>query len=157
MIVGSEFENDKDDDLQWQQHDCYGEVLRIIADGCIRHYENALRILGKDEPELLRKLEKPRKGFDHRVMQPMHDIMAGYWRWKTGRHEPHIPGLEPNSIEDWKSWARREVDDWAFYSPEMIRHIIIALAHQNTERGYDAEDVALGVLRERYRSMLERD
>lgn len=154
MITGSRFKDDNDQDLQSQQHDCYREVLAVIAERCIRHYEAACRITGAKPSAPSKNIGQIGTGFDHRVLQPVHDLMAGYWRWHTGRHEPHMPGLEPGSIEDWKIWARDEVDDWALYAPEIVRHVVTALAYQNTDEGYKAENTAIETLKDRYSAML---
>ena len=155
MITGSRFKDDNDYDLQSQQHDCYRAVLAVIAERCIRHYEVACKITGVEPSALSKNIGQEKTGFDHRVLQPVHDLMAGYWRWHTGRHEPHVPGLEPNGIADWKAWVRQEVDDWALYAPEIVRHVVTALAHQNTDKGYEAEKEALEALRGRYSAMLD--
>jgi len=155
MITGSRFEDDHDYDLQNQQHDCYREVLRLIVGRCIQHYEAALRLTDQHSSDLSNNLGQAKARFDHRVLQPIHDLMAGCWRWRTGRHEPHMPGLEPNGIEDWRVWVRQEVDDWALYAPEIVRYVVTALAHQNTEQGYKAENMMLIALKNRYSAMLD--
>jgi len=155
MITGSRFKDDNDYDLQNQQHDCYRAVLAVIAERCIRHYEAACHITGAKPFALSKNIGQIRTGFDHRVLQPVHDLMAGYWRWYTGRHEPHMPGLEPNSIEDWKAWVRQEVDDWALYAPEIVRYVVTALMHQNTDKGYRAEKEMLKALKIRYSAILD--
>lgn len=156
MITGAHFKDDHDYDLQNQQHGCYREVLGLIADRCIRHYKAAERMTGRDQSVLSNKLGRSDFTFDHRILQSAHDIMASYWRWHTGRHEPHMPGLEPNGIDDWKAWARQEVDDWALYAPEIVRHVVTALAYQNTDnKGYQAEEAALTMLKDRYSAMLD--
>ena len=154
MIIGSRFKDDSDYDLQSQQHDCYRAVLTVIAERCIRHYEAACRITGAEPSAPSKNIGQAKTGFDHRVLQPVHDLMAGYWRWHTGRHEPHMPGLEPNGIDDWKAWVRQEVDDWALYAPEIVRHVVTALAYQNADKGYEAENMALEALKDRYGAML---
>ena len=65
-----------------------------------------------------------------------------------------MPGLEPNGIDDWKAWVRQEVDDWALYAPEIVRHVVTALAYQNADKGYEAENMALEALKDRYGAML---
>lgn len=155
MITGSRFKDDRDHDLQSQQHDCYRAVLAVIAERCIRHHEAACHITGAEPSALSKNIGQTKAGFDHRVLQPVHDLMAGYWRWYTGRLEPHMPGLEPNGIEDWKAWARQEVDDWALYAPEIVRHVVTALAYQNADKGYEAEKEALEALKNRYSVMLD--
>lgn len=153
MITGSRFKNDRDYDLQSQQHECYRAVLALIAERCIRHYEAACYITGAESLAMSKNIGQAKAGFDHRILQTVHDLMAGYWRWHTGRHEPHMPGLEPNGIEDWKAWVRQEVDDWALYAPEIVRHVVTALAHQNTDEGYKAENTAIETLKDRYSTM----
>lgn len=155
MITGSRFKDDHDHDLQSQQHECYRAVLAVIAERCIRHYEAACRITGGEPSVPSKNIGQIRTGFDHRVLQTVHDLMAGYWRWCTGRHEPHMPGLEPNGIDDWKEWVRQEVDDWALYAPEIVHHVITALAHQNTDEGYKAENMTQDALKNRYGAMLD--
>lgn len=155
MITGSCFKDDHDHDLQSQQHECYRAVLAVIAERCIRHYEAACSITGMEPSALSKNIGQAKTGFDHRVLQPAHDLMAGYWRWHTGRHEPHMPGLEPSGIDDWKAWVQQEVDDWALCAPEIIRHVVTALAYQNTDEGYKAENIAIETLKDRYRAMLD--
>lgn len=154
MIIAPVFDGDNDIVLQREQHDCYGEALGIISFGCLRHYQSALLILGKSEPLLAEKISKVRNSFDHRVLQAAHDYLAGYWRWLHNRHEPFLEGLEPNAIEDWKKWLAHEVDDWASFAPELVRYTANALLEQNTPKGYEAEELLLAALKERYHEMI---
>lgn len=153
MITGAYFKDDHDYDLQNQQHECYREVLGLIVDRCVTHYIAAERITGRDKSILSKKFGQNNFTFDHRILQPIHDLMAAYWRWLTGRHEPHMPGLEPNCIEDWKLWVRAEIDDWTLYAPEIIRGVIWSLDTECVEnKGFCSQSLIIA-LKKRYRCM----
>jgi hypothetical protein len=151
MIVSKAFHNDFDEKFKWQQHEHYSAALALIVRQCIYHYTNACKIT---DSKPLQGLNQITSGFDHRVIQNLHDIMAAYWRSKNRRCEPYIPSLEPNNIDDWLAWIPNEIDEWSTDQPQIIKYVMISLFHQNSEKGYEAEELALSLLKEKYTSTL---
>ncbi len=157
MIVGRYFDGDNDKDLQSQQHDCYGEALRIIAHGSAQGYRNATLICDVEDSISKEDRKKLSDGFDHRTLQMAHDHLAAYWRWHSNRRDPYLDGMEPCGISNWLSWLRREVELWPTLSPSIVRNVAVILMNQNTDTGYKAEDELLEALKGHYSGMPEID
>ncbi len=156
MIVGTYFDGDNDDVLKWQQHDRYKESLAIFAYGCIRHYKNAAVMRGEDNSDVAANFDKLNQGFDHRTLQAAHDYLAAWWRWKKGRHDPYLEGMEPVTVENWLDWLRQEVETWPTNAPIIVHNVMRVLLNQNTEAGYEAEDQIQVELKNYYRGMPEK-
>ena len=143
---------DFDNDLKFQQAQsvCAAEMINIIAYGCVSHYESALRIIGKYDFELEKSVTKVRFGYDQNSLRKTHDLLAKYWRLKNNRNEPFFEGLEPNTINDWKTWLKNEVSQWAVFAPEIVRYICVILIDENMSQKRDAEMALLVALKCRY-------
>ena len=157
MIIGKYFDGDNDKALQSQQHDCYGEALRIIAHGSAQGYRNATLICDVEDSISKEDRKKLSDGFDHRTLQMAHDHLAAYWRWHRNRCDPYLDGMEPFNVGDWLSWLRQEVELWPTSSPSIVRYVAAILLNQNTETGYKAEDDLLETLKSHYSGMPEID
>jgi hypothetical protein len=153
MLVTRKFDGDNDEALKWQQHDCYGEASGIIAGGCLRHYESALRVTGQYTTGIAKQLEALRQSFDHRTLQDAHDFLAAWWRWRHHRHEPYLAGMEPATVQGWLMWLRHEAGGWPAHAPDVVLQVAWVLLHQNTDKGYLAEDGLQSALRLHYNGM----
>ncbi len=100
MIVSERFNGDKID-FQWAQHDQYGAALRIIIDGCRRHY---LEIFKDDSENEVVQTLKNLNSFDHRVLQEFHDDLAAHWRKKYLQQSLSIK----DNLNEWLSWLEKE-------------------------------------------------
>lgn len=148
MIVGTYFDGDDNKDIKAQQHDCYGETLRIIQRGCIEEYTKANFALGDDGVFSKEDSKKLDNGCDHRTLQAGHDFLAAYWRWTT-------MSSKQDRI-DWLIWLDKEAKSWQRKAPDISDSIITILLNQNTEAGYKAEDQLLEALKKYYKGMPEK-
>jgi hypothetical protein len=95
------------------------------------------------------------RGFDHRTIQHAHDLIAAWWRFRSGLRYPRIPGLGPTPEQlkhDWFMWLTDELKELC-KEPRYVRCVVQAAAYGNMELGYKAEDELHEFLRERYAGM----
>lgn len=151
MIVGRSFDGDDWVELQWAQHDRYGEALAIIALGATNAYASALRITGK-LPEPLPDFLQPGFRFDHRTLQVHHDHLAAHWRQEFGHIHPVLPplGNVDELADDWLAWLRDQVRQWANYRPHLTRGVVRILENQKSNKIGECEDALLAELRDVY-------
>lgn len=144
MIVGNYFKGDYFDILKWVQHDCYNQSVMKIFHMAKKRFVRAQRIVGIETD--LYNLIKEKTSFDHRLLQPFHDVIAAFYRYKR-------PSLSKISISDYKKYDYKQIlaKEWnGFLQKELnrifneektlIRAIVKAVAFQNTQKGYNAED-----------------
>ena len=162
MIVGDSFDGDSNEILKWVQHDIYWTLLPLLFSHPKDLYLKALRYAGV-ETDLSGRINDIAK-FDHRVLQNAHDKIAAYYRYefpdKSGQLviPATIPDCESLNLEDTlkESYKREWVQFW--YSeirklssePVITRAILTAIAYQNTDEGYEAEDLLLELLHDKY-------
>lgn len=156
MITGSYFNGDNNLPLQNLQHDCYHQALGIITSACIEHYEYASRVRGELDSALSTKLNKIRKGFDHRAMQAAHDYLAAWWRWSFHRIESPLGRIDEHDISEWLIWITEQSAGWCKDHPYLVDHVVDSLLYENTEKGYEAEDKLLSSLKNIYKGMPEK-
>jgi hypothetical protein len=130
------FDGDDWEVLREAQHDAYRGALRIIRETVAERWLSAEKLLDVQTdigPSLYGEL-------DHRVLQNSHDLLAALWRVSGKYREPQLP-LTPmdDLMTDWVSWLRRHL---LTCSPVPIRYLAEAIAFQNSERGYAAEQAA---------------
>jgi hypothetical protein len=162
MIVGDRFEGDNNDVLKWVQHDLYWTLLPMLFLYMKNRYLWATSYTGVDTDLSKKIIEIDR--FDHRVLQDAHDKIAAFFRYEfpDKLSQMVIPGTIPdckelNLEETLKECYRRE---WTKYwykeirklsnEPIIARAIITAVSYQNTDEGYEAEDLLLELLHDRY-------
>ncbi len=162
MIVGDRFEGDNNEILKCIQHDLYWTLLPLLFSHMRDRYLWAIRYTEVNTVLSQRIINIDR--FDHRVLQNAHDKIAAYFRYefpdKLGQFV--IPSTMPDCKElrpeeALKEYYRRE---WTAYwykeisklsdEPFIARAILAAVAYQNTEDGYEAEDLLLELLHDRY-------
>ena len=149
MLVGPIFDDDNDIDFMWLQHGCYYEAINEIVKSCFKYYAAACKMVGIERTGSGADC----KSFDHRIFQPHHDIMAGYWRYKFARIQPYLPGMNPANINDWKNWCSEEVKRWSLDDTKIIYFVVNAVLYKFTDVGYKAKDDALNALKQRYHVM----
>ncbi len=126
MIVGSRFDGDDYEALQWKQHDAYQQALTIIVQEALARLKRAEALLG---PSPLGDLVR-QNDFDHQVLQDAHDLIAAVWRARHGYIHPTLPlaGLHiEKAATEWLDWlrgfVRDEVDDRLMRSVLIVGYI----------------------------------
>ena len=152
MIVGIYFAGDRNVKLKCIQHDLYNKLLAYLLTYSKDRYFASVRLVGVNT-EMTQRVASV-KGFDHRVLQDAHDMIAAEYRFS---HDPRsqmplpFDGLsyEEYLIHDWSDFyhkeARRLTD-----MDEVARAILTAIAYQNTPVGCEAEDRLMKLLRWEY-------
>lgn len=89
--------------------------------------------------------------FDHRVLQDAHDTMAAYYRFsyddgvQLDLIDPVLTKEEQYLI-NWNSWFDNELKQIMGTNSQLVRSVNEAIAFENTERGYNAEDKIIEIL-----------
>jgi len=143
MIIGKYFDGDTDEDLKMYQHGCYYDML------C--HWINLAgvrRLQYRDVPEwweVIRQWEEFRQEgvFDHRCIQPHHDLIAANYR--MAQDAP----MRIRGKGGWSIFFDQEATK-LMNDPELLRLFMTALAFANTPVGYDAEDLLLHTMKRVY-------
>ena len=148
MIVGARFENDGNDVLQLVQHDCYRDILYYIFECAKTRFLESSNLLGVRN-EIIDRL-RDRTGFDHRVLQNTHDIIAARYRYlhDDGGQLSFFDNPKNKTIVAQKEFYKKKWCDW-FYSEvkelntydEFTKAVVKAVIYQNTETGYLSESV----------------
>lgn len=107
MIIAPQFQGDDDESVMVIQHSVYGRAVGSLAGELIRAYCFASGVTEGGVETASRLLELRTRGIDHRVVQRVHDQMAGHYR-KT-----HQASLQPAlSLEGEESEADRIRQQW---------------------------------------------
>ncbi len=154
MISGTAFRGDHWYRVMGIQHDTYGGHVGFLLDTARRVYLKAETLLGVSTvPGILVEADD---GFDHRVLQNMHDIIAASFRfYRANRLHPELPfpGQEDDTrrIEAlWNEYYTDEVRELMQSEPHLARAVVVAVAFQNTDIGYAAEDQGSAILLNHY-------
>ncbi len=162
MIVGYSFKGDNNHTLKWVQHDLYWGLLPSLLEHAMQKYREASEILGV-RAELASKITDI-SPFNHRVLQATHDIIAAYYRFKYPDKEgqlilpfsfPDDGGKDPVETlkklyaREWCEFWYREIKELT-RNGEIVRSLLTSVAYQNTNRGYDAEDLLCKLLEDLY-------
>ena len=162
-------------DLVKAQHELYWELVGHLYYYARERYLRAVRFLGV-ETELYRRV-KEKDSLDHRVLQPIHDEIAGYYDHKfdtAQRSLEEIPGYSDPRPSKWQLFRTDNLPyeqklrmQWCDYFHRQARElaeidsfaqaILTAVAYQNTEQGYDAEGFLLTTIKERYPAISRSD
>lgn len=149
------FDGDDVDEMQKVQLDLYSSLVwqlyHVSADRYLMDVKNTW-----DFPDFVPVIRN-KQSFDHRVLQGAYDLIAAYYRFLFTRREgrPPFPEgfLEKEYYADaWKAYYQQEIQ--LLSRNDLIAEAIIsAVAFENMERGYSAEDRLGQLLRDRYSSM----
>lgn len=152
MIVGTYFDGDDDREVAWLQEAVYGDALARIVEECNDLASLARAILDDVTYEEWGTVSR----FDHRVLQDAHDLLAAVWRYRAPMRQLPLPfdddtaaDLSTRVHRQWLAWLQVEVATWR-EAPTMVRQVQLALAHQNSGPGYEAEDRLRRLLRSRF-------
>jgi hypothetical protein len=159
MIVGCYFDGDENDTLKWVQHDEYGKMLWSLFDALASRYLLDIRYtwISPDFVPILRKI----KNYDHRVLQVAHDLIAAYYRFTFCNRVDNVIIPEGFDIKDyylaaWRAYYIQEVNLLSQLE-EIAESLVTAVAYQNTDRGYQAEDNLRVLLLKRYKVLNSRE
>lgn len=150
MLVSTVFPSDDNDALKWAQHDVYGAVLEYWFKECRRHYLQAEKLLGV-RTALGNKIETL-KGFDHRSVQPAHDLMAAYFRRDIYDVQANLlsPREELREFMSRQSFVRGEVAA-LLEEPTFTLLLLEACTRRREPLGRGANVALADALRARYR------
>lgn len=152
MIVASMFEGDADMAVAGKQHDVYRDALGLMIDTANRITRCAKYLLSDTQHETWGEIT----AVDHRALQEAHDLLAAAWRFRHHTKQLEMP-LDLDSQwrattpleHQWLSWLRRELETWV-WSPDLVRHVQIILAHTNQAIGYVSESELCLALMDRF-------
>ncbi len=154
MIIGTAFRGDHEYRVMGVQHDIYPGRVSYLLHTARQVYLKAEAILGiSTVPGIL---VPDADSFDHRVLQNMHDIIAASFRYyRANRLHPELPfpGQEDDTkrIERlWDDYYTSEVRELMQSEPHLARAVVVAIAFENTDIGYAAEDTGQTILLNRY-------
>jgi len=158
MIITSWFRDDTNITLQRVQHDLYWTVVGFIYFFAKERYLRASKLLGV-ETELTKKITEINT-FDHRVLQKAHDRVAAHYRFK---HDDggQIPlflndlSYEEYLKEKWLDFYYKSIRD-LIEDDSITLAILAAIAYENTESGYAAEDHLQTLLTWKYGDLEDR-
>lgn len=167
MIVGSGFEDDQNEILKEAQHGLYfGEghshiaedELRLTSIGYLFHTARKCYLFHSEPNPLFfpeRETLYEIGGFDHRVVQSAHDLMAEYFRWLFRHAETPAFASTPETLrsfwqDSWILYLRREASDLFWNNVHIAEALLMAIARENTPDGYKAEDKLMDALITRY-------
>ena len=100
------------------QHRLYGQCIGLLASEVCRHFIFASAVTGGGQ-ELVKKLMSVREcGVDHRILQGVHDQVAGHFRQTfAGELQPALP-LDGDAHE-----AVRVESDWTNFWAYVVKWI----------------------------------
>ena len=168
-MIGSDRFPVRNPDLRKAQQELYLELVGHLYFYPRERYLRAAQFLAVDT-ELCRRV-KEENNCDHRILQPMHDEIAGYYdhRFNTGQMSlDEVEGFSTDPPSN--KWLLFRTDNlpyeqklrlrWCDYFHRQARElaevdsvaqaILTAVAYQGTELGYDAERFALATVKARY-------
>lgn len=159
MIIGSRFPNDDNIELMDVQMEEYGKTYYYLYFFPREKYLQAARLL-RVKNDLIEILEN-KQHFDHRVLQEPHDIIAAYFRFNNFRGGEMPLPLDQKSYretirESWLDYFYKEVKDITDFFDHISWEIINAVAYQNTNKGYEAEDILINQLYDKYGCVIQK-
>lgn len=94
-------------------------------------------------------------GFDHRVLQGAHDLIASFYRWcfsavKRPVFSKNLNTYRSYVLAAWKTYLHYEVGEITWGRLDIAEQILRAVVFQNTNEGYTAENYLLFELDKRY-------
>lgn len=113
MIIAPRFTEDIDSHVMEMQRRLYRQCIGLLASEVCRHFIFASVVTGGGQ-ELTKKLKTVReRGVDHRILQAVHDQVAGHFRQTfAGELQPALPleGDAHEAVRIESDWT----DFWAF-------------------------------------------
>lgn len=170
MIVGSRFKDDQNEVLMKVQYELYDgdnlvhiteDELHLTSIGYLFHIARKCYLFHSEPNSLFfpeRETLHEISGFDHRVVQSAHDLMAEYFRWLFRHVETPAFASTPEKLRSfwldcWIMYLRREANDLFWNNVHIAEALVIAIARENTSDGYEAEDRLMDALITRYQGL----
>lgn len=152
MIVCEYFDGDNNETIKWVQHDIYSYMVYFLYKYSANRYLQDIK-LAFVSPDFV-PIIKNKKLFDHRVLQHHHDLIAANYRYFLAPREEYNPcpsdfDLKSFYKEAWKLYYLKEVDLLSEID-EISEQIVTAVAFENTDLGYAAEEKLTLLLLQRY-------
>jgi hypothetical protein len=156
LIVAGQFEGDDNKRAMLVQHDMYWRQVGLMVSLARDRLKSAEAATGSQT--VLGLIQESNTAVDHRVLQLAHDRLAAHFRWMNEawlRRGPH----ESDRVYDLRvagNWHLFFVQEWMqlLQEPKFLHAVLEAIAFQNSETGYRAEDAVDSALRARYRAWL---
>jgi hypothetical protein len=152
MTVGVHFPGDSNETLKWIQHGLYPELVPYLFRCSRDRYVRAAHLL-QAQTDLFRVITTFHS-FDHRVLQAAHDTIAASYRFAVDPRGQLPLLLDGVTYEHYLEnlWRDYYLDEVARLAEDdaVARAILSAVAYQNSEHGYAAEDELSRLLQERY-------
>lgn len=142
MIVCKAFPGDDNEVLKWVQHDLYPSLVVFLFYYPAQRYIESARFLQLDSESVERI--NSMKGFDHRVLQDAHDIIAAYFRFTFDQaSKVSLPVVEleykESLKENWLKFFHRTSQELA-KNDMVARTILQVVLNENSQIGYAAEE-----------------
>ena len=152
MIVGPRFPGDDNEPVMLAQHDEYFPVISEWGRRALKRLEYAEELTG-GEDGLADRL-RGRRGFDHRVLQEAHDLIAAWDRFSQCRWLPLFdPAPDRAALRAaWREFASAEIGR-LIEDARVTKALLEAIGHENEPAGYAAEKWLGELLRARYAEM----
>jgi len=156
MWVGSRFWGDDNTVLMDVQHHLYPVIIGLLYGGPRKRYLDAGRLVQSDS-ELVQKL-RASDGFDHRILQASHDLIAAWFRFLRGsRGERTLFEAEDDYRDrlgrEWRAFYEKEVLDLC-ENDDFVRAVVTATDFPNPDvAGCAAEEQLAEILGKKYAAM----
>lgn len=155
MITAPKFTCDDDEYVIGIQHRLYGLSVGLLASEVCQSFVFASRVTN-GAPELATQLERVREhGVDHRILQAVHDQIAGHFRQAhSSRVQPELP-LDGKEIEAcrveiaWRNFWAYAVR-WICEDAAMLRTAAECVATSGSTNDTAKEDLLLGLVSQKF-------
>lgn len=148
MIIASAYPSDDNELLKNVQHGLYSRHVSELFNATRKALVWADDALCTDL--LVAAKARAVEGFDHRVLQDAHDIMAAAFRHKCDDGAQHCLVERERDLGEryrlaWPMWFAAELEALV-KSPRFVRSVVQAVLLANGELGYTAERDLCGLL-----------
>lgn len=152
MITGAYFEGDCNLGVMELQHEDYHRMIGHLVGNARKIYLSYDWYRWMDSS--LHKRLETMASFDHRVIQAAHDLIAASFRYLFCWHDedkvfPEGYRVKETYLDAWRAYYEKENLGLISQRPVLLA-IVLALAYQNTEKGYAAESELENLLLDRY-------
>jgi hypothetical protein len=162
MYPWSRFKSDNNEILKNIQDETYWTLLPFLFTAIKSRYLWSMRYIGIENE--LSKLLYETDSFDHRSLQQVYEKIAANYRFKFHDHDGQLvlpfiikdqPTLSTGEAlheyykREWCDYWYKEIRDLAT-EPLIARAVLTATVYDNTDEGYEAEELLIELLHNRY-------
>ncbi len=162
MYPWSRFKSDNNEILKQVQKETYWTLVPFLFSSVRHRYRWSARYIGVDN-EFSKSIDATDR-FDHRSLQGAYEKIAAYYRYKYQDHDGQLvlPFTIPdqpnfNTGEALHEYYKREWCDYWYKEirylatePIIARAVLTATVYDNTGEGYEAEELLIELLHNRY-------